>query len=375
MSRFDAFADRAYSRVVNQDLNSGNRRGHQYDRKAKFQPGYHELMNIVAGLQKDVKRINQCLTIEGATAYAQKKGPNWQAIEDDITGPEGKPDGIKEVFVTDSNGNVRVINGWTLAKGTYPIRKAYYAQYPTRNDRRGHPLSSFKHDINILDWNGEDKTISYKHPLTDQFGGIQQRPSAKNMYKQLVFNLEYLYAKQVMKDSGMPAMAMAQIYNHALQEAYMQHVGEQVLVSLYGQDAAGWSDKKMKSRLTSNRAKDECFEWMLAALKHPRDWISWIAEAGIITEQYVKAHVGDSDARMTKIQQRKQQRLMALRDHHTLPPEIQPDAFDYSIPLQNDQEIYASFPNDFDGTDDEDQGQPEEEDQEQPDDDSDSDIA
>ena len=40
--------------------------------KAKAQPGISELVSTVAGLQKDVKRINACLTKQGADEYIAK---------------------------------------------------------------------------------------------------------------------------------------------------------------------------------------------------------------------------------------------------------------------------------------------------------------
>ena len=135
-------------RIADIDMAKGrNKKGEEYDRKLGAKNGMAELVNIVAGLQKDVKRINSCLTLAGATAYATKKGPNWQAHEADITGPHGKPDGFKEVFVTDANGNIKVINGYTLAKSTYPERKAYWTVQPTNPetnapyaDRDGNPI-------------------------------------------------------------------------------------------------------------------------------------------------------------------------------------------------------------------------------------------
>ena len=97
-------------RIADIDMAKGhNKKGEEYDRKLGAKNGMAELVNIVAGLQKDVKRINDCLTLNGARAYAAKKGPNWQAHEADITGPHGKPDGFKEVFVTDANGNIKVM--------------------------------------------------------------------------------------------------------------------------------------------------------------------------------------------------------------------------------------------------------------------------
>ena len=63
-----------------------NKKGKVIERKVHAQPGMAELVNIVAGLQKDVKRINNCLTIEGAKKYADSR-PGWNAFEEDITGP------------------------------------------------------------------------------------------------------------------------------------------------------------------------------------------------------------------------------------------------------------------------------------------------
>ena len=79
------------------------------------QPGTSELVNIVAGLQKDAKRINACLTKQGVEEYLAKNKKNgWYDMEGDITGPHGIPDGINEVIVTNSKGNIKIVNGYTL---------------------------------------------------------------------------------------------------------------------------------------------------------------------------------------------------------------------------------------------------------------------
>ena len=85
--------------------------------KTKVLPGMSELVNIVAGLQKDVKRINACLTKQGADEYIVKNKKNgWYAWEGDITGPNGVPDGINEVIVTDTKGNIKIVNEYILTK-------------------------------------------------------------------------------------------------------------------------------------------------------------------------------------------------------------------------------------------------------------------
>ena len=123
-----------------------NTKGVQYNRNIEFEDGYDELARIVAGLGKEVKRINQCLTKAGAIEYANKRR-NWTAHEADITGPDGEPDGVKEVFVCDSTGKVKVINGVGLAKSTFPLRKAYFTQYPTREERIVAPFTQFKKEL------------------------------------------------------------------------------------------------------------------------------------------------------------------------------------------------------------------------------------
>lgn len=115
----------ALNQLKGKSLGDGvNKKGEAYRRNVNFQPGYEQLLQIVGGLQKKVDRINQCITLEGAQEYASKR-KNWSAHEADITGPNGKPDGIKEVFVCDAKGNLKVINGMGLSKTDYPYRKAY----------------------------------------------------------------------------------------------------------------------------------------------------------------------------------------------------------------------------------------------------------
>ena len=81
-------------------------------RNPQVQHYIYELVNIVAGLQKDVKRINACLTKQGADEYIAKNNKHgWYAWEGDITGPNAVPDGINEIIVTDSKGNIKIVNG------------------------------------------------------------------------------------------------------------------------------------------------------------------------------------------------------------------------------------------------------------------------
>ena len=68
------------------DLPNPRKPGFFIQRTPKTEKGMAELVNIVAGLQKGIKRINQCLTKAGGEAYIaknNKKGLN--AYEGAIT--------------------------------------------------------------------------------------------------------------------------------------------------------------------------------------------------------------------------------------------------------------------------------------------------
>lgn len=209
-----------------------------YDRHIDFQPGMEGLVNIVAGLQKDVKRINEAITLAGAQQYAAKHGRNWSAHEEDITGPDGRPDGIKEVFVTDGSGNVKVINGYGLSKTTYPQRKLYRTVYPTRDERKENPMNKFLHEFKELkDTIDPQNGPSYEKALDSypnlneqngpQFIGLRPTIKPREWFKQNIFAPRYAEAAGEM--DGLPPMVKAQIFNKALAESYNTAIRDEVL--------------------------------------------------------------------------------------------------------------------------------------------------
>ena len=174
------------------DLTGGkDKEGKYYQRKVEFAPGYEELARVVAGLGKEIKRINQCLTLEGAKEYASKR-KNWSADEADITGPNGIPDGIKEVYVADSKGRVKVINGYGLAKSQYPVRKAYRTLYPKKEDRKANHYTNFLEELREVKI--ADGVPYYERKAEDiapEFKNLQPAIKVKDVYKTFVFQPVY----------------------------------------------------------------------------------------------------------------------------------------------------------------------------------------
>ena len=81
------------------------------------------LINIVgtANHKKDIKQIAKTQSVRGAQEWIDKnKKAGWIAEEEDVDN-----DGISDVLVKDANGNLVIVNGYTLKPSTYPYRKLF----------------------------------------------------------------------------------------------------------------------------------------------------------------------------------------------------------------------------------------------------------
>ncbi|KAI5493302.1 hypothetical protein TVAGG3_1037420 [Trichomonas vaginalis G3] len=217
-----------------------NKRGGTYNRTMKVPDGMKELVHIVAGLQKDVKQMRNVLTLPEAQAYAKRQGPNWEAHEADITGPNGKPDGINEVFVTDGQGNIKVINGYKLTVSDYPKRKAYNERYPMQFDENGKavkqyigegehgPINSYRHnpysyfneELNAIE-EGPDGLPRYVNQFDGQYAYLRPEIPAKKFFKVALFDPVFNEQKEAMKAEFKP-IQVARISSSSLSEAFKE---------------------------------------------------------------------------------------------------------------------------------------------------------
>lgn len=262
-----AFNVQTYNELRGNKLQSGtNKKGEVYDRSIQYKDGYEELAKIVAGLGQEVKRINECLTIDGARQYAAKR-KNWTAHEADITGKNGHPDGIKEVFVCDAKGNMKVINGFGLTKGDFPWRKAYREVYTTKAERKDNPFTKFKKDFTEIKGFNEQGIPYYENDasvISPEYVNLQPAITPKAVYKQLVFKPIYDAAKEDLKKEGVPPMVMAQVFNRMLSVCYKNHVQDQILADMLGKDPKDVEKKEVNKVLRSDaykkEARDKVFE-------------------------------------------------------------------------------------------------------------------
>lgn len=237
-----------YGGLAGQSLPKGkDKHDKEYARSVQFKDGYSELARIVAGLGKEVKRINQCLTLQGAQQYVSKK-KNWTAHEADITGKNGIPDGVKEVFVCDSKGNLKIINGYGLEKSEYPWRKAYRETFPTRADRKDTPYGTFKDVYTTIhegwDANGSPYYEFNLGEINPEYAHVQPEIKPKDLYKQFIYRPIYDTLKEQLKTEGVPPMMMARIFNKILTDAYNRHVKFQVAADYFRKDPSEVEEKE-----------------------------------------------------------------------------------------------------------------------------------
>lgn len=132
--------------------------------KPKSRKGMPQLAQIVGSkMARDIKRVGDLVSLKSAENYiARNKLKNVKARETDVDG-----DGIPEVVVTDKNGQVWSINGYTTKASDYPFRKLYYDQYQSRQERKeareaGNTMKKFIYSRYQPTYGDDGLSITYK---------------------------------------------------------------------------------------------------------------------------------------------------------------------------------------------------------------------
>lgn len=139
--------------------------------------GMDRLYDIVINMKRDLRRVNDALSLNGAQNIVTKhnkkcktQGCYWKAENKDLNN-----DGIPDIVIRDRNNQPLVVNGWSTKGSKYPVRMAYYTDNPTREARKEKPFKQYvgefmqREDIdNILDQmhSGQYKYSVKKHIIT-----------------------------------------------------------------------------------------------------------------------------------------------------------------------------------------------------------------
>ena len=196
-----------------------DRFGTKYQQYLDYDPGAKELMYIAGGLRKDFRRIPGTQTLAGANAWISKnKKKNWRAFEEDITGPELHPDGIKEVFITDSKGKVKVVNGYTLKKSDYPWRKTYYETYTTPERQRETPFAEYKRQNMMPSLTAaQDGKYYYVQKMPP---GMRPNVTGRTVYRKQIFAPTYKLFQEYIKPLQWAPMDKARLSSDIFKVCY-----------------------------------------------------------------------------------------------------------------------------------------------------------
>ena len=190
------------------EIEAQNRKGQPVQRRLGYGPGGKELTRIVAGLGRGVRQINGTQTLRGAKEWiARNNKKYWEALDLDITGPNGIPDGIKETIVTDRKGNVRIVNGYALGPSSYAWRKSYYEEYPTKEKQMQVTFGEYKNRNKEISPYLHDGNFVYKYPMPYK---ARRKISARNMFRQVFFTPTFKQFKDVIPNE-LNAMTKSQL--------------------------------------------------------------------------------------------------------------------------------------------------------------------
>ena len=95
-----------------------------------------DMMDIVGKWKKEIVKVPQCTTKRGAEEWvAARPKLGYQVGEEDIYG-----DSEKEVIVYDRAGRPFMVNGYRLKPSDFGLRKAYWTENPTFEQRVANPM-------------------------------------------------------------------------------------------------------------------------------------------------------------------------------------------------------------------------------------------
>ena len=264
------------AKMTDMPLSDGtDRHGDTYRRHLTYQPGYFDMAHIVAGLGKTVKPFAAGKTLVEAEAYVNardRKGrplrPNWEAFEMDITGPNGQPDGLNEILITDSKGNLKAVNGYTLKKNDYGWKRAYQTLVPPNQRRdKEHQFTEFKKAFQIKNWDQKTNLPFYVNSIVEHTGdaslaNIQGEIGPKQIFKAIIFEPVYeTYKEEIKSNKECPPLIKAQLANRLLTTAYRAMVVNPILKwkwTTYIEGTESKEDMKEINKITRTKEyKDE----------------------------------------------------------------------------------------------------------------------
>ena len=153
-------------------IKSGGKRG-GHGKYADYDDEIRYITNVVGSKsKKDITRKNAFMSKEAFDAWDEKRG-NKYAMEDiDLDGDE-----FPEMVVKNPKGQLVAVNGYTVKRSDWGVRRPFYTEYPTRQARKGQTLGKFVRDVIYETTDDDFDDYGYaKDGYLDRIKNIQSKP-------------------------------------------------------------------------------------------------------------------------------------------------------------------------------------------------------
>jgi hypothetical protein len=99
------------------------------------------LQHLVLNKKRDIRLIRDAQTKQGAEEYIARRNlqDHLYVTDNDVDG-----DGINDIIVRQKQTELPIIiDGYKTEKSRFPLRQAYYTEYPTREARKGKSINDY----------------------------------------------------------------------------------------------------------------------------------------------------------------------------------------------------------------------------------------
>ena len=159
-------------------------------------PAMYELGDVVLNKKKDFHLVRNAVNLKGAQEWAAKHKYPVPQSDVDINN-----DNIPDTVVYDNYGKPVMVNGWTLQKSQYPLRKQFLDENPTKDKRHAAGgFSGFSHEFKGRhDQNGNYVYTNFVNAWNA--AGYKLSGSAYHIFGRLVTDYVKQYVRTLLSDT------------------------------------------------------------------------------------------------------------------------------------------------------------------------------
>jgi hypothetical protein len=270
----------------------------QRTRKFKLLDNYDKveadaLQHLILQKKRDIRLLREAQTKQGAEAYIANRNlqDHLYVTDNDVDG-----DGVADIIVRQKQTDLPIIiDGYKTEKSKYPLRQAYYTDYPTRESRRGKSIN---------DYLTQKLDAAYDTPTHRQFNeqntGIAKRWASKgyadfvpretisiptafkvHMYKPIMKSL-----KEVLKANNIPLSLNPQAAREIESAIRAQLITIPAMQAAFTEEVMNVTDDEWKRLNNKKEYKDEATRILINLIRNRDEYAEHILQS--IVEKLVE---------------------------------------------------------------------------------------